>query len=118
MDLELTFSERLSPHSFVLKVSIDVLPPVPPLIPNPQLLSATGALTLTAYEGRQQNLSLPSTLITSVSGLSLRNSSIDNLVSLSLDQNLAGWVSLDPVDLVLVVKPPKGVRTYLTWLYA
>ena len=73
---------------------------------------------MTAYEGRQQNLSLPATLLTSASGLSLRNSSIDNLVSLSLEQNLAGWVSLDPVDLVLVVKPPKGVRTYLTWLYA
>ena len=48
----------------------------------------------------------------------MRDSSIDNLVSLSLDQNLAGWVSLDPKDLVLRVRPPKGVRTYLTWLYA
>ena len=116
MDLELTFTERLSPHSFILKVSIDVLPAVPPLTPNLALLSATtGALTLTAHEGRQQNLSLPATLLTSAGGLSLSNSSI---VSLSLAQDLAGWVSLDPVDLVLRVRPPKGVQTYLTWLYA
>ena len=95
-----------------------MLPPVPPLTPNPTFLSATGALILTAYEGRQQNLSLPSTLLTSVSGLTLRNSSIDNLVSLTLDQNLAEWASLDPVELILRVNPPKGIRTYLTWLYA
>ena len=118
MDLELTFTERLSPHSFILKVSIDVLPPVPRLSPNPEWLSKTGAFSLTAHEGRQQNLTLPATLLTSAAGLSMRDSSIDNLVSLSLDQNLAGWVSLDPKDLVLRVRPPKGVRTYLTWLYA
>ena len=88
MDLELTFTEALSGSKFVIKVSVDVLPTNSPLKVSSDMLT-NKVFKMLAYEGRDQNLTIPYQLIYTEGGLDLRNSSIDNVISLSLEPNLA-----------------------------
>ncbi len=115
----MNLKERLSEETFIIKVSVDVLPMslYSPLKVNTKLLFS-GNYVFTVFEGRPQNLSLPVDLIFTDSGLDLRNSTIDNVISLSLEPNLI-WAILDPSNVTIEVTPPKSeVKVWKTTLYA
>jgi hypothetical protein len=110
INLNLKFTEALSNSQFTIYLDIDVAN-VSDMNP---LRTDTQVYNITLYEGREQNFTLPFDLI-HAKYLDLRNTTMNNSLSLSLKPNLF-WLSLSEFNLTGYV--PLGVANYSTTLYA